>query len=118
MPLVMQHDDERVDALPVNHRVGAEGASARETGRGSGIDLRLDDFDVLASEQAPFTRVWVEAADGDPRHRRSHASERVLCRRDDASDPFARDHLDCLPHAAAQGAMDAPTLIAPTLSQT
>ena len=106
MPLVVQHDDEGVDALPMKQRVGAERTADCEATRGRGINRRLDNFDLFASEQAAFARVWVEAADGDLRHRRSHASERALGRRDDASDPFARDHLDRLPHAPVQRGMD------------
>src|SRR5262249_15285614 len=71
-----------------------------------GLDRRLDDLDLLAPEQAAFTRVRVEAADGELRRCRSQALERAVGGRYHARDIVARDHLDRLPHAAVQRGVD------------
>ena len=64
--LVVQHDDEGVDALHLKHGVGAERADTTmpDALRGS-ADRRRDDLDLLAAEQAAFAGMRIEAADGD-----------------------------------------------------
>src|SRR5262249_238895 len=100
--LIVQHDDEGVDASPVKHGVGAERAGDGDALANRGLDRRLDGLDLLAPEQTAFTRVRVEAADRELRRRRSQALERAVGGRYDAHDIFARHHLDRLPHAAVQ----------------
>ena len=59
--LVVQHDDEGVEAWHVKHRVGAERAGDVEAlGRGR-IDRGLDDVDLLAAEQPAFAGMRVQA---------------------------------------------------------
>ena len=81
MSLIVQHDDEGIDALPVKHSVGAERAGDRHALGGRGVDRGLDDLDLLAAEQAAFAGVRIEAADDDLRRRRAHALERAVGRR-------------------------------------
>src|SRR5215813_13218953 len=104
--LIVQHDDEGVDASPVKHGVGAERAGDGDALANRGLDRRLDGLDLLAPEQTAFTRVRVEAADRELRRRRSQALERAVGGRYEARDIFARDHPDRLPHAAVQRGVD------------
>src|SRR5262249_31071627 len=63
-------------------------------------------LDLLAPEQTAFTRVRIEAADGELRRRRAQALERAVGGCYHARDIVARDHLDRLPHAAVQRGVD------------
>ena len=82
--LVVQHDDEGVDARHVKHGVGAERAADGDPRGDRGLDRRLDDVDLLAPEQPAFAGMRVETADGDLRavdaHPRSVRSAALITR--------------------------------------
>ena len=104
--LVVQHDDEGVDAPHVKHRIGAERAGRLDAARGHRVDRRFDDLDLLASEQSALAGMRIEAADGDLGLPARPAFERAVGGCDHPRHPLARDHLDRLPHALVQRGVD------------
>ena len=89
MALVVQHDNERVEPLPVKHGIGAErtrGSNAFCRGR---LDCRLDESDLLPAEQTVFAGVRVKAADRYFWGGNAAALERPICGLNDVQD-FSR----------------------------
>src|SRR6516165_7477729 len=63
VPLIVEHDDECVDALPVKHGICAiRSRDANATG-GSFFDRRPDDLCILRAEQPTFSSMRIEPAD-------------------------------------------------------
>ena len=87
--LVVQHDDEGVDAPHMKHGIGAERAGSCDAALDRGGDRRFDDVDLLAPEQAAFAGVRVDAADGDLRCGDAHQRERAFGGTDHADDFLA-----------------------------
>ena len=109
MALVVQHDNERVEPLPVKHGIGAErtrGSNAFCRGR---LDCRLDEVDLLPAEQTVFAGVRVKAADRYFWGGNAAALERPICGLNDVQDFLARDQGDRLLDALVQGAVDDPS---------
>ena len=71
--VVQHHADEGVEALHMEHRVGAERAGDVEAAGGRCVDRGLDGVDLLAPEQPAFAGVRIEAADGYSRRGDAHA---------------------------------------------
>src|SRR5262249_47378834 len=53
--------------LDVEERIGGVRARHHNALGGHGVDRRLDDLDLLATDAPVFAGVWVEASDGDAR---------------------------------------------------
>ncbi len=86
MSLVVIHRDHRVILARLQfhkHRIARHRSGHLEIRRRVGRDYGLGDVDVLASEDAAFSRVRIERGDRDPRVRNSERAERVDRQRDD-----------------------------------
>ena len=78
MALVVQHDDEGVDAPDVKHRICAERPACSDAARSHRVDRRLDDLDLLASEQSTLAGMGIETADRDLGLRHAQTLERAV----------------------------------------
>ena len=72
--LVVQHDDEGVDALHVKHGVGAERARWRAIPLATAASIAGLMIRFPRAEQAAFAGMRIEAADGDLRRGDAHAA--------------------------------------------